>query len=161
MLLLCSPYVFMCSSGHVFVIFMDIYMYICLFNFKFIYIYILKKKVLYKKEFHEDANGSHYFIHLLSQRTVSGAGGMEQPAGMLSQARPYIAVILQQFITAGMVIISKFALNQGLNQHVLVVYRYTIATIVVAPFAFVFERKVRPKMTWSIFGKVVLLGLLE
>ncbi|XP_008463491.1 WAT1-related protein At2g39510-like isoform X2 [Cucumis melo] len=86
---------------------------------------------------------------------------MEQPAGMLSQARPYIAVILQQFITAGMVIISKFALNQGLNQHVLVVYRYTIATIVVAPFAFVFERKVRPRMTWSIFGKVVLLGLLE
>ncbi|XP_038890942.1 WAT1-related protein At2g39510-like isoform X1 [Benincasa hispida] len=86
---------------------------------------------------------------------------MEHPAGMLSQAKPYIAVILQQFITAGMVVISKFALNQGLNQHVLVVYRYTIATVVVAPFAFVFERKVRPKMTWSIFGKVVLLGLLE
>ncbi|XP_022990386.1 WAT1-related protein At2g39510-like [Cucurbita maxima] len=86
---------------------------------------------------------------------------MEHPTGMWSQARPFIAVILQQFITAGMVIISKFALNQGLNQHVLVVYRYAIATVVIAPLALVFERKVRPKMTWSVFGKIVLLGLLE
>ncbi|XP_022134368.1 WAT1-related protein At2g39510-like [Momordica charantia] len=86
---------------------------------------------------------------------------MEQPAGNLSHAKPFFAVILQQFITAGMAIISKLALNQGMNQHVLVVYRYSIATVFVAPFALLFERKVRPTMTWSTFGKIVLLGLFE
>ncbi|CAN1747029.1 WAT1-related protein At2g39510 [Linum perenne] len=37
-------------------------------------------------------------------------------------------------------IISKYALNQGMSQHVLVVYRHAIATVVLAPFAFYFDR---------------------
>ncbi|OMO96960.1 Drug/metabolite transporter [Corchorus olitorius] len=41
---------------------------------------------------------------------------------------------------AGMSIIAKFALNQGMSQHVLVVYRHAIATLVIAPFALVFDR---------------------
>ncbi|KDP29854.1 hypothetical protein JCGZ_18429 [Jatropha curcas] len=60
-----------------------------------------------------------------------------------------------------MSIISKFALNQGMSQHVLVVYRHAVATIVMAPFAILFDRKVRPKMTFSVFVKILLLGLLE
>ncbi|CAI0443071.1 unnamed protein product [Linum tenue] len=78
-----------------------------------------------------------------------------------NQARPFLAVIFMQFGYAGMSIISKFALDRGMSQHVLVVYRHAIATAVIAPFALIFDRKVRPKLTWGIFFKVALLGLLE
>ncbi|PON91447.1 Plant-drug/metabolite exporter [Trema orientale] len=80
---------------------------------------------------------------------------------MLKHAKPFAALILQQFGYAGMSIISKFALNQGMSQHVLVVYRHAVAAVVTAPFAIVLERKTRPKMTFSVFAKIMLLALLE
>ncbi|XP_030489207.2 WAT1-related protein At2g39510 [Cannabis sativa] len=82
-------------------------------------------------------------------------------AQMLKQAKPFVALILQQFGYAGMSIISKAALNQGMSQHVLVVYRHIIAAVITAPFAIVLERKTRPKMTFSIFFKIMLLAFLE
>ncbi|CAN1338941.1 WAT1-related protein At2g39510 [Linum perenne] len=78
-----------------------------------------------------------------------------------NQAKPYLAVIFMQFVSAGSSIISKFALNQGMSQHVFVVYRYAIATAVISPIAFFVDRKVRPKMTLGIFFKIALLALLE
>ncbi|EXB65301.1 Auxin-induced protein 5NG4 [Morus notabilis] len=63
-------------------------------------------------------------------------------AQMLKQAKPFLFLILQQVGYAGMSIISKFALNQGMSQHVLVVYRHAIAAAVTAPFAIVLERPV-------------------
>ncbi|KAJ6350194.1 hypothetical protein OIU78_006380 [Salix suchowensis] len=62
---------------------------------------------------------------------------------------------------AGMFTITKHALDEGMSQHVLVVYRHVVATIIIAPFALIFDRKIRPKMTLSIFLKIMLLGLLE
>ncbi|GFP99184.1 wat1-related protein at2g39510 [Phtheirospermum japonicum] len=41
------------------------------------------------------------------------------------------------------------------------VYRNVIATVVVAPFALVLERKIRPRMTFSVLYKIILLALLE
>ncbi|EOY18238.1 Nodulin MtN21 /EamA-like transporter family protein [Theobroma cacao] len=82
-------------------------------------------------------------------------------AGIFNQAKPFLAVIFLQFGYAGMSIIAKFALNQGMSQHVFVMYRHAIAFLVIAPFAIVLDRKVRPKMTLSIFVKLLLLGLLE
>ncbi|KAL5569136.1 hypothetical protein UlMin_025711 [Ulmus minor] len=82
-------------------------------------------------------------------------------AEILKPAKPFLAVILMQFGYAGLSIITKVALNHGMSQHVLVVYRHAIAAIVMAPFALLFERKTRPKMTTSIFTKIVFLGLLE
>ncbi|KAJ4830415.1 hypothetical protein Tsubulata_018092 [Turnera subulata] len=78
-----------------------------------------------------------------------------------SKAAPFLAVVFMQFGYAGMSIISKRALDEGMSQHVLVVYRHAVAAIVISPFALIFDRKVRPKMTKSIFIKVLLLGLLE
>ncbi|XP_012081572.1 WAT1-related protein At2g39510 [Jatropha curcas] len=86
---------------------------------------------------------------------------METWGTFYEKSKPFLAVIFIQFGYAGMSIISKFALNQGMSQHVLVVYRHAVATIVMAPFAILFDRKVRPKMTFSVFVKILLLGLLE
>ncbi|CAA7042222.1 unnamed protein product [Microthlaspi erraticum] len=77
------------------------------------------------------------------------------------KARPFILVILLQVGIAGMDILSKVALNKGMSNYVLVVYRHAVATIVMTPFAFYFDKKVRPKMTLMIFFKITLLGLLE
>ncbi|CAI9762043.1 unnamed protein product [Fraxinus pennsylvanica] len=58
-------------------------------------------------------------------------------------------------------VLSKAALNEGMSNYVFVVYRHAIATIVIAPFALILDKKMRPKMTLSIFGQIMLLGLLE
>ncbi|KAF7804536.1 WAT1-related protein [Senna tora] len=58
-------------------------------------------------------------------------------------------------------ILSKAALNKGMSNYVLVVYRHAVAFLVIAPFAFIFDKQVRPKMTFSIFMKLVALSLLE
>ncbi|XP_023549874.1 WAT1-related protein At2g39510-like [Cucurbita pepo subsp. pepo] len=86
---------------------------------------------------------------------------MKQAGQMFEKAKPYLGAIALRFGSAGMSIISKAALNQGMNQLVTIVYRYSVGAIVVAPFAFVLDRKVRPKMTLPIFAKILLLGLLE
>lgn len=77
------------------------------------------------------------------------------------RAKPFLAVLFLQFGLAGMDILSKAALNEGMSNYVFVVYRHAIATIVIAPFAIFLDKKVRPKMTKAMFGKIMLLGLLE
>ncbi|XP_022868250.1 WAT1-related protein At2g37460-like [Olea europaea var. sylvestris] len=77
------------------------------------------------------------------------------------KVKPFFAVVFLQFGYAGMDILSKAALNKRMSNYVYVVYRHAIATIVMAPFALILDRKIRPKMTLSIFGKIILLGLLE
>nr|GMD50829.1 WAT1-related protein At2g39510-like [Ipomoea batatas] len=82
--------------------------------------------------------------------------------GKLStMAKPYLAVIFLQFGFAGMAIIAKSALNKGMSHYTFAAYRNLIAALVIAPFAIFFERKVRPKMTISIFLKIMVLALLE
>lgn len=69
-------------------------------------------------------------------------------------------MISLQFGYAGMNIITKVSLTNGMSHYVLVVYRHAVATIVIAPFAFFVERKERPKLTFSIFCQIFALGLL-
>ncbi|XP_073155090.1 WAT1-related protein At5g07050-like [Henckelia pumila] len=76
------------------------------------------------------------------------------------KAKPYIAMICLQFGYAGMNIITKVSLNRGMSHYVLVVYRHAFATAVIAPFAIFLERKVRPKITFTIFLQLFVLGLL-
>ncbi|XP_042004477.1 WAT1-related protein At5g07050-like [Salvia splendens] len=76
------------------------------------------------------------------------------------KAKPYIAMISLQFGYAGMNIITKVSLNRGMSHYVLVVYRHAFATAVIAPFALILERKVRPKITFTIFMQLFVLALL-
>ncbi|XP_030520412.2 WAT1-related protein At5g07050-like [Rhodamnia argentea] len=89
---------------------------------------------------------------------------MEGKAGswgdFMRRARPYIAMVSLQFGYAGMNIITKVSLNRGMSHYVLVVYRHAFATAVIAPFALILERKVRPKMTFAVFMQIFVLGLL-
>ncbi|KAK6140268.1 hypothetical protein DH2020_025964 [Rehmannia glutinosa] len=58
------------------------------------------------------------------------------------KAKPFLAVIFLQAGLAGMDIISKAALNEGMSNYVFVVYRHAVAFIVIAPFALAFDKPV-------------------
>ncbi|CAL9171828.1 unnamed protein product [Musa hybrid cultivar] len=85
---------------------------------------------------------------------------MEGCNKFFQKCKPYVAMISLQFGYAGMNIITKVSLNHGMSHYVLVVYRHAFATLSIAPFALILERKVRPKMTFSIFMQIFALGLL-
>ena len=54
--------------------------------------------------------------------------------------KPHIVVIAIQFAYAGLNIISKAALINGMSHFVFVVYRHLIATIFLSPLAYFLER---------------------
>nr|KYP70794.1 Auxin-induced protein 5NG4 [Cajanus cajan] len=80
---------------------------------------------------------------------------------LFNRLKPFIGVVFLQFGYAGMDVLSKAALNKGMSNYVFVVYRHVFAFVVMAPFAVVLEKKERPKMTFSIFMKIMVLSLLE
>ncbi|KAJ8435460.1 hypothetical protein Cgig2_012581 [Carnegiea gigantea] len=84
--------------------------------------------------------------------------GMEN--SLVGKSKPYVAMICLQFGYAGMNIVTKVSLNGGMSHYALVTYRNAIATAVIAPFALLLERKVRPTMTFPIFMQILVLGLL-
>ncbi|XP_019192765.1 PREDICTED: WAT1-related protein At2g39510-like [Ipomoea nil] len=86
--------------------------------------------------------------------------GRESLVKFSKMAKPYLAVIFLQFGYAGLAIVVKFALNEGMSPYTYSVYRNLFAAVAVAPFAIFFERKVRPKMTISTFLKIMVLGLI-
>lgn len=69
---------------------------------------------------------------------------MKVPQGMreiyIERNKPYIAMIFIQFVYAGMSLLSKAAVSEGMNPYIFVVYRQAFATIALAPFAFFIER---------------------
>lgn len=65
---------------------------------------------------------------------------MESFVRFMRSAKPYFGVIFVQFGYAGMTILTKSALDKGMSQHVFVAYRQVAATLVIAPFAIIFER---------------------
>ncbi|XP_030440432.2 WAT1-related protein At2g37460-like [Syzygium oleosum] len=79
----------------------------------------------------------------------------------IQKLKPFILVVFLQLGLAGMDIICKAALNEGMSNYVLVVYRHAVATIVITPFAIILNRTTRPKMTLPIFIRLMVLGLLE
>ncbi|KAJ0086128.1 hypothetical protein Patl1_08389 [Pistacia atlantica] len=91
--------------------------------------------------------------------------GDQAPCGMLcikvNRVKPYLAMVSLQFGYAGMYIISLVSLKHGMSHFVLAVYRHVVATLVMAPFALVLERKIRPKLTLSVFWRILILGFLE
>ena len=73
--------------------------------------------------------------------TAMGADtGLAMFCGLIHKIKPYLAMISLQFGYAGMYIVTMLCFKKGMNHYVLAVYRHVVATIVIAPFAFVLER---------------------
>ncbi|WOL09882.1 hypothetical protein Cni_G18635 [Canna indica] len=56
--------------------------------------------------------------------------------------------------------ITEAAYSQGLNPHVYITYRHIVAALIMWPFAYFLERKLRPKLTWALFLELFVLSLL-
>lgn len=70
---------------------------------------------------------------------------------LLNRGKPFFAVIFLQFGLAGMDIISKAALNEGMSNYVFVVYRHAIATIIIAPFALILDKSLTLSLSLYIY----------
>ncbi|KAF5203680.1 Wat1-related protein, partial [Thalictrum thalictroides] len=92
---------------------------------------------------------------------MEGQGTCRVLAAAFNKAKPFLAMVFLQVGYAGMFIVTMLCLKRGLSHYVLVVYRHAAATIAVAPFAFIIERKIRPKLTLKTFLKIMALGLIE
>ncbi|KGN51273.1 WAT1-related protein At2g39510 [Cucumis sativus] len=78
------------------------------------------------------------------------------------EGKAYLGVIAIRTADSGLIVIAKIALNHGMSPQVYSLYRYFVASIVVAPFCFLSYRKgPRPRMTWCILAKILLLGTME
>lgn len=58
----------------------------------------------------------------------------------MEKCGPYVAMVLVQLAYGGSNILIKIALERGLNQFVLVVYRHIVAMFLLGPFAYMLER---------------------
>ncbi|XP_020227276.1 WAT1-related protein At4g08290-like isoform X2 [Cajanus cajan] len=79
----------------------------------------------------------------------------------LTKAKPYLLTVGLQFGFAGAYIFTMASLKIGMSRYVFVVYRNAFAALALAPFAFIFERKIRPKITLPVFLQIIALGFLE
>ncbi|KAH8509064.1 hypothetical protein H0E87_010998 [Populus deltoides] len=73
--------------------------------------------------------------------------------------KPYIAMLLVQFVYAGMALFSKAAIARGMNSFVFVVYRQAFASLSLLPFAFFLERKEAAPLSYGLLFKIFLVSL--
>ncbi|CAI9768900.1 unnamed protein product [Fraxinus pennsylvanica] len=72
---------------------------------------------------------------------------------------PFLAMVIVQLGYAGMNIISKLAMDSGMNPYVHVAYRQIFASVCLVPFAYFLERTTRPQMTLSILFQIFLCSI--
>lgn len=66
--------------------------------------------------------------------------GRSKRESVIEECRPYIFCIIANVLLAGYNVICKIALNQGMNQYVLVVYGNAFGAVATALLAFLIER---------------------
>ncbi|XP_009625723.1 WAT1-related protein At1g09380-like [Nicotiana tomentosiformis] len=72
---------------------------------------------------------------------------------------PFFLMVLVQLGGAGTAVISKLVMDEGMDPFVHLSYRQIFATISIAPFAYFFERKTRPKLTPSTVFLIFLCSI--
>ncbi|KAF2321278.1 hypothetical protein GH714_038467 [Hevea brasiliensis] len=76
----------------------------------------------------------------------------------LHELKPVLLMVAVQFFFAGVNVLFKLATYDGMSSRVIVAYRFIFATLFLIPLALIFERKSRPKLTWTILFQAFLCG---
>ncbi|KAG6579710.1 WAT1-related protein, partial [Cucurbita argyrosperma subsp. sororia] len=74
-------------------------------------------------------------------------------------AKPALLMLLVQSVFAGVNVLYKLAVNDGMNLMIMIAFRFVFASLFMLPLAFFLERNKRPKMTCSILFYGFLCGL--
>ncbi|PIN26849.1 hypothetical protein CDL12_00393 [Handroanthus impetiginosus] len=77
----------------------------------------------------------------------------------MEENKPFLAVLVIQFIYAGYFLLTKIAFEVGMSTYVFVCYRQAAATLFLAPIAIFFHWKSAPPLSFSIFCKIFILSL--
>ncbi|KAK4490190.1 hypothetical protein RD792_000847 [Penstemon davidsonii] len=81
-----------------------------------------------------------------------------QCAIFMKKQRPYIAMIIIQFIYAGMFLFSKASISSGMKPSVFATYRQAFATLALTPFALFYERKGSHALTFRALCKIFVVS---
>ncbi|KAI9121847.1 hypothetical protein K1719_007237 [Acacia pycnantha] len=73
--------------------------------------------------------------------------------------KPTILMVVVQLFYVWVNSLYKLVVIDGMSLRIVIVYRFVFAFAFMAPLAFIFERKKRPKMTWTILFQGLLCGL--
>ncbi|XP_031496276.1 WAT1-related protein At5g07050-like [Nymphaea colorata] len=71
---------------------------------------------------------------------------------------PYVAMVLVELAYVFSNFLCKAALENGMSFFVFIVYRHIMALLLLGPFAYVLERKIRPKLTVATAMKISFLA---
>ncbi|XP_008224471.1 PREDICTED: WAT1-related protein At4g08300-like [Prunus mume] len=80
--------------------------------------------------------------------------------GIYKKFKPHLLMLLTQMGYTFLYFITEASFNHGMNPHVYITYRHIVAGVVMFPFAYVLERKDRPKLTLALFLELFVLSLL-
>ncbi|EMS47107.1 Auxin-induced protein 5NG4 [Triticum urartu] len=80
--------------------------------------------------------------------------------GLWRRYAPHNMMIMVQLCYTLMYFVTEAAFNRGLNPYVYVTYRHLLVALLLWPFAYYHEKKLRPKMTWMLFLEIFVLSLL-
>ncbi|XAR73233.1 hypothetical protein NMG60_11007137, partial [Bertholletia excelsa] len=78
----------------------------------------------------------------------------------MGEKKPYVAAISLQFISAAMFVLAKAAFNDGMSSFVFVFYRQAIGSILLLPFAIIFEGKKASRLSVVTLSKIFMLSLV-
>lgn len=78
----------------------------------------------------------------------------------VSRFLPFTAMVTVSCLDVGLTTLSKAAMSNGMNHFVFVAYSNSLATLLLYPFAFCFDRTKRPPLSFSIISKFFLLSLI-
>ncbi|XP_020969486.1 WAT1-related protein At5g64700 isoform X2 [Arachis ipaensis] len=78
----------------------------------------------------------------------------------MGEVKPYLAVVLMQFIYSVMTLLTKAVFNQGMNSSVFIFYRQMLGTVILVPLAFIFERKSAVPLSFMTFLKIFMFSFI-
>nr|AFK38288.1 unknown [Lotus japonicus] len=84
---------------------------------------------------------------------------MKNIGNVMQGLKPTLLMVAVQIVFAGVNVLYKLAVNDGMNLRVVIAYRFIFATAFIAPLALILERKNRSKMTWMVLFQSFLCGL--
>ncbi|KAJ7954733.1 WAT1-related protein [Quillaja saponaria] len=85
---------------------------------------------------------------------------MEHTGSVYRKFKPHILMLFTQIGYTFLYFITEASFNHGMNPHVYITYRHIVAGVIMFPFAYYLERKVRPKLTLALLLEIFVLSLL-
>ncbi|KAF3781452.1 WAT1-related protein [Nymphaea thermarum] len=76
----------------------------------------------------------------------------------VEKMKPVVLMVMVQVVLAGMNVLYKLSVAEGISLRVLIAYRFLFGAALLCPFAFFAERKNRTKLTWMVVGQAFCCG---